>query len=663
MITFAQGHIYLSESFDGDALPEGWSTSEVGASNWKISVSKHAGGEANEIMLDFFPPIFMETTRLISPAVDLSSTNEVVVSFKHCLNNNIDAEIQETPYILGVATSTDKENWNVAWQEEYTVSDVYNIFEVVNTPDLGNSNVHFCLFFTGSTLTLNGWAFDDFVVSTQNNLELELTSIDMPEMINYGEHEVQFTVQNLGSTAITSFEAQLTNGGNIVKETFETNIEALAFQRLTFSNQVYFNPGSQNVKIEILSVNGTSGGNNTLDKNVEVGMGYASKTPMIEHFSSSTCGYCVEPNQIIKQVLADNPGKYTYTKYPTKFPAPGDPYTTDEVKNRVNYYKVSGAPEFYLDGFWKEYEIVSPEDINSIYGSSTFFDMRGSFTVEGNTINITADFMSYIKMDSVRAYISVNEKTTTENTLPIDDGGNGETEFHHIMMKLNDIQGQALNLKAGEPQRVEFSYDMTQTFMEDINDLEVALWIQNYETHEIYNSRYAYEYTEHCYPARNLSTMIEGNSFTARWDAPEKGNPVGYNVYVDGELVAEKTTSLEYSSELNDKKVIAVMAVYENERTSVCIAKMINSEENISETISESFQIYPNPAKDEIRISSNERIEEVTVYNVNGQQTIAISQQLSANSCTINIANLNSGIYIVKINTEKGNIVKRFIKY
>ena len=674
-VTFAQSHAYLNETFDGDKLPEGWSISEVGADNWEISASNHAGGEPNELYLNFFPPLFMETTRVITPAIDLGSINEVVVSFKHCLNNNIDAEIQETPYTIGIATSTDKENWNIGWSEEYKVSGVYNIFELISTPDLGKGEVYFCLFFSGSTLTLNGWVFDDFVISTQNETELELTSIDMPDMIQYGEHEVSFTVQNLGSTTITSFEAKISNGKDVITETFDFNIEALAFQQFTSNNPLYINPGSQTIEIEILSVNGEETSNNTIEKNIEVGMGYASKTPMIEHFSSSTCSYCVEPNKIIKQVLEDNPGKYTYTKYPTHFPAPGDPYTTAEVRNRVSYYKVSGAPEFYLDGKVKQYEIVSPEDINTIYGSPTFFDVRGAFEVEGNTINITADFMSYIKMDSVRAYISINEKTTTKNALSINNGGNGETEFHHIMMKmLNDDKGNVLNLKAGEYQRLEFSYDMSQTFMEDINDLEVALWLQNNETKEIYNSRYAYEYTEHCYPVKNMiATMIDGciQELQIKWEKPEQGNPVGYKIYIDGELAAETNAeTLSYSNTenvsylLSKTHIAEVVAIYENEKTSINVAKVIKIEKdvNVNEYNAINCSIYPNPVNDILFVETEVEIKEVAIYTITG---VMVGQQTTVNrqqTLSIDVNHLNSGVYFVKIVTNDGEVVKRIVK-
>ena len=661
-VAFSQSHVFLSESFDGENFPEGWTLSETGKDNWEISVSNHAGGKPNELFLNNFPPLFNETTRVISPAVNLNGVDEVILSFRHCLNNNIDAAIQQTPYVIGVATSTDMENWTTIWSEEYKESGVYQIFEFINTTDLGD-NVHFSLFFTGANYMINGWVFDDIIIYSQDDTDLEMISLNFPEMSNYGEHEISFTVQNIGISAISSFEAKYEGiDGIVVSETFETNMESLEIKEFTFSEASYITPGSYNLKVELTSVNGENDGNennNIAEKNIEIGMGYASKVPMIEHFSSSTCSYCVEPNKIIKQVLADNPGKYTYTKYPTKFPGMGDPYTTEEVKNRVNYYQVNGAPEFYLDGIWKAYEIVSPDDIDSVFGSNTFLDVRGAFTVEGNTINIIADFMSYIKIDSVRAFISINEKTTTENVAT-----NGETEFHHIMMKmLADDKGNPINLKAGEYKRLEFSYNMDSTFMEDINDLEVALWLQNHETHEIYNSRYAYEYAEHCYPVQNLTLNVDGNNKTIRWEAPEKGNPVGYKVLVNNKVVIENTSDLSYNFTSSDELFIAeVIALYEEEKTSVAVAKTYRQGENIVEHNNElNCNIYPNPASDILTIATEANVEEIAIYDIYGR---AVRQQVNETTGqqVVDVADLENGIYFINIKTDKGNIVKRFIK-
>ena len=227
-----------------------------------------------------------------------------------------------------------------------------------------------------------------------------------------------------------------------------------------------------------------------------------------------------------------------------------------------------------------------------------------------------------------------------------------------ILYMLSSDQGKELSTNAGEYQRLEFSYDMSSTFMEDINDLEVALWIQDGETKEIYNSHYAYQYTDHCYPARNLNVVAN----TAKWDTPEKGNPAGYNVYVDGKLVAEKISSLEYSITSSNNRYVEVVAVYENDKTSVGIVKQITSEENVNEIETNNISVYPNPVDDRLYIETLTQTQTLTIeiYDVYGrrQQQSAVSSQPSV----IDVENLKSGIYFVKINTEKGNIVKRIIK-
>ena len=542
---FAQSRgIILNETFDSASLPEGWTTSEGAEENWIISQTNNAGGSANELQLSWWPVIY-GSSRVITAPVNLSGINEVVVSFSHYLDNQINE------YTLSIATSTDGNNWNTAWSQTYGETGLYEVEQLISTPDMGNENVYFSIFYEGSSFTMNGWYFDNFQISTQDNLDIELLSVDMTEMLNYGSHDVRFTVQNTGSTTIESVEATFKdffNNGNIVTETFEVNIESLEKQELTFTEKAYLAPGTYVMPIEIVSVNGTddsNDGNNFIEKEINVGMGLTQKIPMIESFSSSTCGYCVEANIMMNEVLEANPGRYTYTKYPVNFPGTGDPYYFNEVAGRAGYYQVSAAPEFYLDGSLQEYNIVTQEALDESYNTPSFVNIRGTFNVDDNTINITADFMSYIKMENVRAFVSVNEKTTTENA-----SSNGETEFHHIMMKMLDSPtGNVVNINAGEYQRLEFTHDMSSTNVEEMNDLEVALWLQNYETGEIYNSYFAYENSEHAYPVQNLRSAIVGDCITLHidWDAPEEGNPVGYNIYVNGELIEENFTGNSYS--------------------------------------------------------------------------------------------------------------------
>ncbi|MBR3915030.1 MAG: T9SS type A sorting domain-containing protein [Bacteroidales bacterium] len=666
---FAQSRgIILNETFDSASLPEGWTTSEGAEENWIISQTNNAGGSANELQLSWWPVIY-GSSRVMTAPVNLRGINEVVVSFSHYLDNQINE------YTLSIATSTDGNDWNTAWSQTYGETGLYEVEQLISTPDMGNENVYFSIFYEGSSFTMNGWYFDNFQISTQDNLDIELLSVDMTEMLNYGFHDVRFTVQNTGSTTIESVEATFKdffNNGNIVTETFEVNIESLEKQELTFTEKAYLAPGTYVMPIEIVSVNGTddsNDGNNFIEKEINVGMGLTQKIPMIESFSSSTCGYCVEANIMMNEVLEANPGRYTYTKYPVNFPGTGDPYYFNEVAGRAGYYQVSSAPEFYLDGSLQEYNIVTQEALDESYNTPSFVNIRGTFNVDDNTINITADFMSYIKMENVRAFVSVNEKTTTENA-----SSNGETEFHHIMMKMLDSPtGNVVNINAGEYQRLEFTHDMSSTNVEEMNDLEVALWLQNYETGEIYNSHFAYENSEHAYPVQNLRSAIVGDCITLHidWDAPEEGNPVGYNIYVNGELIEENFTGNSYSDvtiagDLYDDKhvhIAEVVAVYENGMTSVAAIAIIDNDwTNVAETEDVNVMIYPNPAKDVVRLSTdNGQQTTVRIYNVMGMLIGTRLVTSATDEIEINVSDYNPGVYFFNIQTEQGNVTKKII--
>ena len=99
-----------------------------------------------------------------------------------------------------------------------------------------------------------------------------------------------------------------------------------------------------------------------------------------------------------------------------------------------------------------------------------------------------------------------------------------------------------------------------------MNDLEVAIWVQEYNTREVFNSRFAYEYTNiHPYPVQNLSLTGNGAMLVAACNSPSQGNPTGYRVYVNGQVAVENTTSLSYSfSGATGFNTVGVQALYGN---------------------------------------------------------------------------------------------------
>jgi len=63
---------------------------------------------------------------------------------------------------------------------------------------------------------------------------------------------------------------------------------------------------------------------------------------------------------------------------------------------------------------------------------------------------------------------------------------------------------------------------------------------------------------------------------------------------------------------------------------------------------SDEIIIYPNPTSEFINIvNANSQIERVEIIDIQGR--IMIIQSIGGNQANINISNLNSGIYIIKI--------------
>ena len=658
---FAQERSFLvKETFDSTKLPSGWSVYDSGTPNWKISLTNRAGGECNELML-YFDPGFDGVSHLAFKSVNLKNIESVAVSFKHYLDNFSGSSK------IGIATSSDNgRTWSEAWSQTYSKTGQYVVNEVVSTADMGKSNVKFCIFFEGNSYNLYSWHFDDIEIFTQENLDLRMVSIDVPEIIEAGETEVKFTVQNIGKETVNSFQIETSNiadsyCGTTDAQTFETALAPFETKQFTLKNTFNLNPGDYSLPINITKVNGSTDNdesNNSMTKSFAVTMGFTQRIPIIEHFSSSTCGPCKEVNVEMNTFTNNNPGKYTYVKYPLSFPYPGDPYNTEYAKTRTLYYGVTSAPHLFLDGSNQGFGAIKAQNFNAQYEVPAYVNIKGAFDVDYDSIRIVADFMSYVNINNVRAYVSVNERTTTKNV-----SENGETEFHHISLTMSDnAEGKIINIKAGEYYRMECTLNITETFMEDIGDLEVALWLQNYETKEIYNSRYAYEYTSHCYPVQNLKLNVNGNNRNVTWEAPEKGNPIGYNIFVNNELVLENTTELSYNTTSNDKLFfVEVVALYENGKTSVGVAKKYAYGDNIIEDKEVRCNIYPNPANDRLFIEAESEINDVVIYDIYGRRQVTETPSHQDNA-SVDLSKLNAGIYIVKINTEKGNIVKQIIK-
>ena len=581
---FAQNSSFIiNETFDSAEMPEGWYFTGEGADNFKINTTNNAGGDPNELYFKS-SPIVTAGIHLVMGSADLTDIKELGLSFKHYLSN---AQLSST---IGIATSSDNGNtWNTGWSKTYSEassSGQYNINETFKTADMGKDNVLFCLFYEGNTYNFNKWYFDDICIYplSDKGADIQLSSIDVNNVIKSGDIEISFTADNISKEEITSFEASYEIEGNdIVTETFNTTIAPNQKQKVTFKKSVKLVPGTHEIKVNIISVNGkedANDDNNSMSKEIRTFIKSIARTTMIEHFSSSTCQPCVEVDNTMTSLTESNKDKYTYVKYPWNYPGVGDKYYIEDCSVRGAYYGVSGVPSIIFDGTTTTKQPKQSYFDNS-YAIPAYIKIIGGYEIEGSNITVKATITPYIDITDVKLFMTVNEKTTTGNV-----GTNGLTEFHHVLMcMLTGSEGIDTSFYAGQRQQYEFVYDMSTTNVEEMEDLEVAVWIQSYVTKEVHNS----------------ATLTEG---------------------------------------------------FKEDNEDI---------DNITEEQISSVNIYPNPVSDRIFIEAETEIEEVVVYDIYGRHQVTETPSRQGN-LSIDLSDLKSGIYFVKINTEKGNIVKRIIK-
>ena len=591
----------------------------------------------------------MGTWRVISPAVDLSGLESLNVSFKHYYAQQMGANLT-----IGIATSSDNgAHWHQGWSHTYTASGRYEVNEEITTEDLGKNNVKICIFFSNSNdMNFSELNLDDIAAFVQRDLDIEVQDINVDEVQANRSFEVGMRLFNTGADVVTSVEGFYQfDDQEPVTQTFNVNIPGTTFSNLTFEIPANLIPDTYTLTTGITKVNGVEDddlSNNSRSQTVSVACATAQRLPMFEHFTSSTCGTCPQLSAQMQTFCNNNPGKYTYVKYQMNWPAPGDPYYTNEGGVRKTYYGVNAVPWLFMDGVSYEFDPVTQSDFDAHFNTPAVVEIKGSYFIEGNTIHVTADLMAFADLNDVRVYVSVNEKTTHNNV-----GNNGETSFHHVMMKmLPHAQGATRSLKAGQIERISFEESMSSTHVEEMDDLEVAVWIQKYESKRVFNSNFLFETSTHPYAPENLTLEKNATTLTATWDAPSGYTPTGYNIWLNETLVAENANGTSRTFDIvqgQDFYCVQVQAVYGDGITSVKAVATDSETWSLDETPLEPLCLYPNPASETVYIQGV-AAENVMIYNAMGQLVKSVR-----NTQEIHVATLPNGVYHLIVNGLDGS--------
>ncbi|MCL2289735.1 MAG: T9SS type A sorting domain-containing protein, partial [Bacteroidetes bacterium] len=171
-------------------------------------------------------------------------------------------------------------------------------------------------------------------------------------------------------------------------------------------------------------------------------------------------------------------------------------------------------------------------------------------------------------------------------------------------------------------------------------------------------------YGKSCETVHDLvSEKLDNNTVHLSWSEPESSLPVQeYRIYRNEEFL-EATTNSTY---LDENLPIGeydyyVITHYEMD----CVSDSSNHvqvevEVGVEEYLKPNFSIIPNPATNQVTISSATPFHTVEMINFLGQTVV--SQTAASNSATLNISHLNNGIYFVRVIFEDGSNIKKLVK-
>jgi len=647
---------FITENFNSGTMPpSGWTIDNLNA-QWSNSATATASGTAPEAKFTW-----KQTTaisRLVSPSMDLTGYESVVLRFKHYLDNYGGGQ-----YSIGAATRSGGGAWNIVWEVAPNSSiGPEDLLITVENGDVGQGDFQFCLFLDGNLYNMNYWYLDDISLYIPANLDGELQAITTYPFVN-GPTPVTGVVFNNGLSPISSLEIQWqANGG----ELFTSSLSGLNVNMgdtYNFTCNDYFNYpiDSYDLQVWISKVNGNADDNpdnNSLIKEISVVSHIVDRKPLFEEFTSSTCSPCASFNSGFVPWCNTHIDDITLVKYQMNWPGSGDPYYTEEGGVRRDYYGVTWVPWLVGNGSFVNTDMGA---VNNFYngametpGFASFVATRSTVT-KGTTMDIEVTILPYANFNNFKLMVVVFENLTTQNVAT-----NGETEFEHVMMKMvPDANGTDINMSDRQPLTITQSVDLAGTNVEEWDDLGVAVIIQDLASKEVFQSGYAVENGVFANDASLSELNMDGvliPGFTS--------DELEYNIELpDGTTEVPLITGVPTdpnatvivvpATELPGSTIVDVFA--EDLKTHLTYTVNFTVIEGVEDQHADKISIYPNPTSGIVNLAGATNAH-VTVYNTTG---MIVADYPGLVGQSIDLSAQPNGIYFLKVSTEAFVTTKR----
>jgi hypothetical protein len=445
---------------------------------------------------------------------------------------------------------------------------------------------------------------------------------------------IQGQLYNYGADTIYSMKLKYSVNGGPVKT---DNLPSVAIPPLTYyyySHTIPWVPavaGTYKIKIWADTLDGHADQNHpndTLTAYFVVMDTIQRKDPLFEEFMQASCDPCMLATPNLDSVLTNNISIVNPTRYHVSWPGRdfiNDVTNAHDANPRADYYNVQGVPDAKIDGIYDVYPgTVSSVDIQNAAALGSPFDItvNTSYSSNNDKYSVTANITAHAAMPKgirARAVLTVDtmkyqqdqsqEDPPSSFASPI---GTGTTPDSYYQYTLNF------------PNVVE---DM----MPDSNGTRLAAFAKG-------------------------QTQVINFSWTKNhpWADSNK-------VWLYDSVGTHITVFLQNDSTPQGGGGAPTQYVYQSAKASVLLGM-----ENlvIQETY---FEIYPNPANSNVNLVfrlAESGMVNIKVYNILGEEIYSLDNGKTStglHNVRLNVENLNSGIYFVKLTTDAASSTKKLV--
>ena len=203
-----------------------------------------------------------QNTDLISPVLDFSTYSSLLLEFNHSY------EVYGNPVARVEASIDSGTTWTLI--HDYGTNNNYG-HQTHNISSLvGNSSVQIRFHYEGDYDWW--WAIDDVVIKQANSVDMEMSSLNIPDYGAPGTSNVKGVVTNLGVNPITSFDIVWNDGSGPQSETINVNLGFNQSYNFTHSTTIQTNSlQTYNIDVEVVASGDPDSTNNSLSHTLNVG--------------------------------------------------------------------------------------------------------------------------------------------------------------------------------------------------------------------------------------------------------------------------------------------------------------------------------------------------------------------------------------------------------